>query len=244
MLVSLCALAGTCRERRDQRGTDRLQRKPSTVGGEAAPHLVHVDVVEVVLVVDGLEHALQLPGGSAVDHQDEGDPDGVGWHVLHGVFVPLNVLAGFAWGKPETTEVRVRLSLHGAAGSGSDFFSLFLSGGLFPGYIHVGPWDLIQLSQAGPGPSRVGDPGAYHLLSTPKQPEKDGWRPGDTVRRDMRQVSRARGGSLEPQGKLRFLWVRNPNTGAGFLWLESIVLSSPNSTRCVSLRPSNCAENR
>ena len=34
----------------------------------SGPYLVHVDVVEVVLVVNGLEHALQLPRGAAVDH--------------------------------------------------------------------------------------------------------------------------------------------------------------------------------
>lgn len=65
------------------------------------PHLVHVDVVEVVFVVDGLEHALQLPRGAAVDHQDVGDSDWVGQHILHGVLVPLNVFVGFAWGKPK-----------------------------------------------------------------------------------------------------------------------------------------------
>lgn len=71
-----------------------------------ASHLVHVDVVEVVFVVDGLEHALQLPRGTAVDHQDKGDSDRVGWHVLHGVLVPLHVLVGFTWGKPKRTERR------------------------------------------------------------------------------------------------------------------------------------------
>lgn len=50
----------------------------------------------MVFVVDGLEHALQLPGGTAVHHQDESDPDRVGQHILHGVLVPLDVLVGFA----------------------------------------------------------------------------------------------------------------------------------------------------
>lgn len=59
-----------------------------------------MDVVEVVLVVDSLEHALQLPGGTAVHHEDEGDPHGVGWHVLHRVLVPLHILVGFAWENP------------------------------------------------------------------------------------------------------------------------------------------------
>lgn len=59
-------------------------------------HLVYMDVVEVVFVVDGLEHALQLPGGTTVHHQDESDPDRVGQHILHGVLVPLDVLVGFA----------------------------------------------------------------------------------------------------------------------------------------------------
>lgn len=35
-------------------------------------HLVHVDVVVVVAVVNGLDKALELPHGAAVDHQHEG----------------------------------------------------------------------------------------------------------------------------------------------------------------------------
>ena len=64
-------------------GQTHPQRSASRGQSEGRPHLVHVDVVKVVLVVDGLEHALQLPGGAAVDHQDEGDSDRVGQHVLH-----------------------------------------------------------------------------------------------------------------------------------------------------------------
>ena len=64
-------------------GQTHPQRSASRGRSEGGPHLVHVDVVKVVLVVDGLEHALQLPGGAAVDHQDEGDSDRVGQHILH-----------------------------------------------------------------------------------------------------------------------------------------------------------------
>ena len=38
-------------------------------------HLVYVDVVVVVPVVDGLEEAFQLPHRPAVHHQDVGHPD-------------------------------------------------------------------------------------------------------------------------------------------------------------------------
>lgn len=65
------------------------------------PHLVHMDVVEVVPVVDGLEHALQLPGSTAVHHQHEGNAHGVIWKELHRVLVPLHILVGFAWGKAQ-----------------------------------------------------------------------------------------------------------------------------------------------
>ena len=71
------------REAGVDRGQTHPQRNASTGRSERGPHLVHVDVVEVVLVVDGLEHALQLPRGAAVDHQDEGDSDRVGQHILH-----------------------------------------------------------------------------------------------------------------------------------------------------------------
>lgn len=54
----------------------------------------------MVSVVDGLEHALQLPRGAAVDHQDKGDSDPVGQHILHRILIPLNVLVGFAWENP------------------------------------------------------------------------------------------------------------------------------------------------
>ena len=67
----------------EREGQTHPQRRASTRRSEGGPHLVHVDVVKVVLVVDGLEHALQLPGGAAVDHQDEGDSDWVGQHILH-----------------------------------------------------------------------------------------------------------------------------------------------------------------
>ena len=64
----------------------------------------------MVFVVDGLEHALQLPRGTAVDHQDKSDSDRVGQHVLHRILVPLDVLVGFAWGKPERPQGWVRIS--------------------------------------------------------------------------------------------------------------------------------------
>lgn len=60
----------------------------------------------MVFVVNGLEHALQLPRGTAVDDQDEGDSHWVGQHVLHRILVPLNVLVGFAWGQPEKPQRR------------------------------------------------------------------------------------------------------------------------------------------
>lgn len=92
-------------ERGRQTGQERQQ---GVASGGGVPHLVHVDVVEMVFVVNGLEHALQLPRGPAVDHQDEGDSDWVGQHVLHRILVPLNVLVGFAWGQPKRPQRWVR----------------------------------------------------------------------------------------------------------------------------------------
>lgn len=35
-----------------------------------------------------------------MDHQDKGDSDPVGQHILHRILIPLNVLVGFAWENP------------------------------------------------------------------------------------------------------------------------------------------------
>ena len=40
-------------------------------------YLVHMDVVVVVTVVYGFDETLELPYGSAVDHQNKSHPDGV-----------------------------------------------------------------------------------------------------------------------------------------------------------------------
>lgn len=59
------------------------------------PHLIDVYVVEVRRVVDGFEEALELAGGSSVDHQDEGDPHRFERVALRRVLVPLDVGVGF-----------------------------------------------------------------------------------------------------------------------------------------------------
>lgn len=128
------------------------RRKPASdnqgrgAGAGGGPHLVHVDVVEVVFVVNGLEHALQLPRGAAVDHQHEGDSDGVGEHIFHRVLVPLHVLVGFAWGKTRETTGRGEhprfFAGGGRMGSFSDASSWGLSEG--HGHGHMGPRNLRQ----------------------------------------------------------------------------------------------------
>lgn len=96
-------------------GRDRQTAEEAQLGPrEEVPHLVHVDVVEVVFVVNGLEHTLQLPGGAAMDHQHEGDSDRVCWHVLHWVLIPLDILVGFAWGKDSSDESETWMSFGGA----------------------------------------------------------------------------------------------------------------------------------
>lgn len=57
-------------------------------------HLIDVYVVEVRRVVDGFEEALELAGGSSVDHQDEGDPHRFERVALPRVLVPLDVGVG------------------------------------------------------------------------------------------------------------------------------------------------------
>lgn len=56
-------------------------------------YLIHVDVVEMVFVIDGFEESLQLPHGSSVDHKHERHPD---WVLHFGQIVVYNVslLAG------------------------------------------------------------------------------------------------------------------------------------------------------
>lgn len=67
----------------------------ATQNQQECSHLVHVDVVEVRRVVDGLEEALQLAGRPPVDHQHEGDPHRPQGETLGGVLVPLDVGVGF-----------------------------------------------------------------------------------------------------------------------------------------------------
>lgn len=50
-------------------------------------------------MVNSLKHALELPGSSAMNNQDKCDPDWVGWHVLYGVLIPLNIVVGFSCSK-------------------------------------------------------------------------------------------------------------------------------------------------
>jgi len=71
-----------------------------------------MDIVEMVFVVDGLKHALQLSRGTAMDHQDKGDSDWVGGHVLNSILIPLDILVGFAWGKPEDRRDELEDGLH------------------------------------------------------------------------------------------------------------------------------------
>lgn len=61
----------------------------------AVAHLIHVYVVIVRGVVNGFEQTLELPRGSSVDHQDEGDSDRPRWKTLDRVLVPLDVSVGF-----------------------------------------------------------------------------------------------------------------------------------------------------
>lgn len=142
------------------------RRKPASdnqgrgAGAGGGPHLVHVDVVEVVFVVNGLEHALQLPRGAAVDHQHEGDSDGVGEHIFHRVLVPLHVLVGFAWGKTRETTGRGEHPRFFAGGGGGWGASLMLHlGDYLKGTVMViwGP-ETSGSPQACPGPLRC--PGA------------------------------------------------------------------------------------
>lgn len=61
-------------------------------------HLVHVDVVVVGGVVDGLEEPLELAGGPTVHHQHEGDPNSGGRLCsVCGVLVPLDIHICLPW---------------------------------------------------------------------------------------------------------------------------------------------------
>lgn len=60
-------------------------------------HLVHVDVIEVWGVVDGLEETLELTGRSSMDDQDEGDSYGHQRDGFWGVLIPPYVNVGLAW---------------------------------------------------------------------------------------------------------------------------------------------------
>lgn len=66
-------------------------------------------------MVNSLKHALELPGSSAMNNQDKCDPDWVGWHVLYGVLIPLNIVVGFSCSK-----TKHRTSLSVSTGQGAD----------------------------------------------------------------------------------------------------------------------------